>query len=68
MASSPFKSIFSVNDAFKPFETKGLNLTLPKLAYIVCNLLTISLALYKFSNMGIIPVLPQDWAGLFNPK
>ena len=65
---SPFKAVWKVNEMFKNFEGKDLNLLLPKLLYVSCNLVILSLAAYKFSNMGIIPVLPADWAGLFNPK
>ena len=66
-AMTPFKAIFNVNTAFEPYEHKGLNTLLPKLVYISCNMVTIGLAAYKFSNMGIIPVLPADWAGLLHP-
>lgn len=68
MVSGPFAAIFNVNKAFEPFEFKGLNLTLPKLLFIGCNCVSIGFALYKFSNMGIIPVQPADWAGLFHDK
>jgi hypothetical protein len=68
MVSGPFAAIFNVNKAFEPFEFKGLNLTMPKLVYLGCNLVSIAFALYKFSNMGIIPVQPADWAGLFHDK
>ena len=67
-AMSPFKAIFNANQAFEQFEFKGLSLTLPKLMYIGCNLVTVSLAAYKFSKMGIIPVLCADWAGLFTSR
>ena len=67
-AMSPFKAIFNVNQAFEQFDTKGIQLKLPKLIYIGCNLITVSLAAYKFSKMGIIPVLCADWAGLFTPR
>ena len=67
-ATAPFKAIFNVNQAFEPYEHKGLSLVLPKLLYMACNTVTIGLAAYKFSNMGIIPVQPSDWAGLFAPK
>ena len=67
-ATTPFKAIFNANQAFEQFEHKGLSLVLPKLTYIACNMVTIGLAAYKFSNMGIIPVLPADWAGLFSPR
>lgn len=68
LATTPIKALTNVNTVFEQFETKGLNLTLPKLLYAACNCVTIALALYKFSNMGIIPVLPTDWSGLFAPK
>ena len=68
MVSGPFSAIFNVNKAFEPFEFKGLNLTMPKLVYLGCNFVSIALSLYKFSSMGIIPVQPADWAGLFHDK
>jgi hypothetical protein len=68
MVSGPFAAIAGVNKAFEPFEFKGLSLTLPKLIYVACNCVSVALALYKFSNMGIIPVQPSDWAGLFSDK
>ena len=68
MVNGPFAAAFNCNKAFEPFEFKGLSLTLPKLIYIGCNFVSIGLALYKFSNMGIIPVQPADWAGLFSDK
>lgn len=68
MVSSPFSAVFNVNKVFEPFEFKGLNLMMPKLIYLGCNCVSIGLALYKFSNMGIIPVQPADWAGLFHDK
>ena len=67
-ATAPFKAIFNAQQAFEPYEHKGLSLVLPKLLYIACNCVTIGLAAYKFSNMGIIPVQPADWAGLFSPR
>ena len=67
-AMAPFKAVFNVNLFFSNFEEKGISLILPKLIYIVCNLLTIGVAAYRFGNMGILPVLPADWAGLMSPK
>ena len=55
-ATTPFKAIFNVNQAFKVFDNKGISLILPKLAYIACNCVTHGLAAYKFGNMGIIPI------------
>lgn len=68
MVSGPFGAIFNVNKAFEPFEFKGLNLMMPKMIYLGCNCISLAFAAYKFSNMGIIPVQPADWAGLFSDK
>lgn len=68
MAMGPFKGLFNTNAAFEQFEHKDLNLLMPKLVYAACNCVSIVLALYKFSNMGIIPVQPADWAGLFQAR
>ena len=67
-AMKPFSAIASINTAFEPYEKKGINLLMPKLIYIGANAVTIAMAAYKFSNMGIIPVLPADWAGLLSAK
>mmetsp|Transcript_35751 Transcript_35751/g.34787 ORF Transcript_35751/g.34787 Transcript_35751/m.34787 type:complete len:94 (+) Transcript_35751:219-500(+) len=65
---NPLKSIFTVNSAFTQFEHKNISLLVPKIIYILCNSITLGAALYKFSVMGIIPVAPFDWVGLFDPK
>ena len=67
-ATKPFTSIMQVQKAFKPFKHANLSLILPKLIYIVSNMAVCALAIYKFSNMGIVPVQPADWAGLLSPK
>jgi hypothetical protein len=56
LSTAPFTALVSVNQTFEQFEHKNLNLLMPKLVFVACNCATICLALYKFSNMGIIPV------------
>ena len=67
-AMKPFTAIFAVNTAFEPFEKKEMSLVLHKIVYCACNCATIAMAGYKFGNMGILPVLPADWAGLFSSR
>ena len=67
-ATKPFSAIMTVEKSFKMFRHKDLNLILPKLAFIAANMIIIAMAAYKFSNLGIIPVLPADWAGLLTPR
>lgn len=68
MATTPFRAITNINQAFEQFEEKGISLMLPKLLYFGMNMISVGLAFYKFSNMGIVPVQPSDWAGLYSPR
>ena len=45
-----------------------MNLLLPKLLYCGIQLVLLCLALYKFSVMGVIPVTPNDWAGIISKR
>ena len=53
--------------AFAPFaadnvNSRGLLTLLPqKLAYIICNALTLALGLWKCSSMGLLPMGTADW-------
>jgi len=67
LLSSPFKNTVGMNAAFAPFAPSDSNptafatLLLQKLVYIVCNLLTLSLGLWKCSSMGLLPMGSGDW-------
>ncbi|KAH9948117.1 DUF1077-domain-containing protein [Amylocystis lapponica] len=67
LLSSPFKNLASINGAFAPFAPgdappKSLTtLTLPKIAYLLCNLLTLALGLWKCRSMGLLPTGTGDW-------
>ena len=61
-------AISSVNESFKPFENKDVNLILPKLAFVGMNLVLFGVAVYKFSVMGVIPVTPYDWIGILSTR
>jgi ER membrane protein complex subunit 4 len=64
-AISPIKALCNTNQMFEQFEGKEVSLLGPKLLYAAANIISIGLGVYKFSNMGIIPVQPADWAGLY---
>ncbi|CDO68916.1 hypothetical protein BN946_scf185000.g59 [Trametes cinnabarina] len=67
LLSSPFKNLASINSAFAPFapassSPKSLGtLSLQKIAYIFCNLLTLALGLWKCRSMGLLPTGTGDW-------
>ncbi|ESK88268.1 endoplasmic reticulum protein [Moniliophthora roreri MCA 2997] len=65
---TPFRNIAGMNSAFAPFaplDTKDPHsfgtLTLQKLLYIGCNLLTLGVGLWKCSQMGLLPMGTGDW-------
>ncbi|PSS32033.1 hypothetical protein PHLCEN_2v2210 [Hermanssonia centrifuga] len=70
---SPFKNLAAMNTAFAPFapipagkkqapEAKSLStLPLQKIVYLLCNLLTLSLGLWKCRSMGLLPTGTGDW-------
>ena len=66
--TSPIKAISGINDTFKPYEHKDVNLILPKLAYGGLNLGLFGFAVYKFAVMGCIPTTPHDWIGIISSR
>ncbi|KAF8497210.1 DUF1077-domain-containing protein [Russula emetica] len=69
---SPFKNLSCMNEAFVPFApgppsssptAKKSIFTLPlqKLVYIICNILTLALGLWKCRSMGLLPTGTGDW-------
>ncbi|KAI5120160.1 hypothetical protein M0805_003647 [Coniferiporia weirii] len=76
---SPFKNVAAINAAFLPFtspKTKidgqapastGLELPLQKIVYLLCNLLTLALGLWKCRAMGLLPTGTGDWLAFETP-
>ncbi|KAF8599787.1 DUF1077-domain-containing protein [Ceratobasidium sp. AG-I] len=64
---NPIKAVASINSAFASFTPKGSDptsfgtLTLQKLAFIACNILTMALGIYKCRSMGLVPTGTGDW-------
>jgi hypothetical protein len=58
---NPLQQILATNKMFVPYETDTTKpkLLLVKLAYIVCNLLTFGLGVYKVNAMGLLPYVLQ---------
>jgi hypothetical protein len=65
---NPLKAIFSVNDAFRQFDKEeGVNTKLPKMIFVALQVLSLAVALYKCSTMGLLPVTSVDWV-VYLPK
>jgi len=64
---SPFKNIAAINSAFAPFapttaSAKSITtLPLQKVVYLLCNLLTLGVGLWKCRSMGLLPTGTGDW-------
>ncbi|KAI0345056.1 DUF1077-domain-containing protein [Trametopsis cervina] len=70
---SPFKNLAGMNTTFAPLapvpagkkqapEPKALStLALQKLVYLLCNILTLGLGLWKCRSMGLLPTGTGDW-------
>ena len=56
---NPLKGIGSIEQSFSRFD--GVDLKIPKLIYIALQGLSIAVALYKCSTMGLLPVTSADW-------
>ncbi|KIM87431.1 hypothetical protein PILCRDRAFT_814955 [Piloderma croceum F 1598] len=64
---TPFKNIAAINAAFAPFAPTNasansiMTLPLQKLVYLLCNLLTLAVGLWKCRSMGLLPTGTGDW-------
>jgi len=65
---SPFKAIAGINEAFAQFAPSSsknpkslMTLPLHKLVFVLCNLLTLGVGLWKCRSMGLLPTGTGDW-------
>ncbi|KAF5331148.1 hypothetical protein D9619_006059 [Psilocybe cf. subviscida] len=64
---SPFKNVAGINEAFSQYapSTKKANslstLPLQKVVFVLCNLLTLGVGLWKCRSMGLLPTGTGDW-------
>ncbi|KAF4614510.1 hypothetical protein D9613_003294 [Agrocybe pediades] len=64
---SPFKNIAGMNEAFAQYapsksDPKSITtLPLHKVVYVLCNLLTLGVGLWKCRSMGLLPTGTGDW-------
>ena len=50
--------------AFAPVTAPGVNLALPKLGFVLLNLLGVGIVAWKLRAMGLLPVTSADWVSL----
>lgn len=71
MMVRPLKTLFSVKQTFKGFETGangvGVNILGQKLVFCLGNLAGVALAMYKCHSMGLLPTHASDWLAFADP-
>lgn len=60
---NPLQGILSVGKTFGPMEEQNANVQVPKLIFIVLNLVWLGVGLYKMSSMRLLPTTSADWTG-----
>ena len=62
---SPLKSIMSLHSTFARFEDPSgkVDLNMPKLVYVILNVIWLGVGLYKMSKMRLLPTMSSDYAG-----
>ena len=61
---NPLKAIATINETFRAFEKEeGLSLFMPKLIFLSLQILSLGVAVYKCSTMGLLPLTSSDWVG-----
>ncbi|KAK0485340.1 hypothetical protein EDD18DRAFT_705642 [Armillaria luteobubalina] len=64
---TPFKNIAGITEAFVQFAPStapprsATTLPLQKIVYVLCNLLTLAVGLWKCRSMGLLPTGTGDW-------
>lgn len=59
---NPLKALAAISEPFKQFEKEeGVDLKIPKLIFASLQLLSLGVALYKCSTMGLLPLTAADW-------
>ena len=57
----------TIKDTFKAFSGK-IDVSGQKLTYTLITIGLFCLGLYKFKNLGILPVMPIDWVYMLAPE
>ena len=65
---NPLKALVAINDTFRGFEKEeGVDLKIPKLIFIALQILSLAVAVYKCSTMGLLPLTSADWVSYLPP-
>eukprot|EP00559_Dactyliosolen_fragilissimus_P002180 CAMPEP_0184857620 /NCGR_PEP_ID=MMETSP0580-20130426/2772_1 /TAXON_ID=1118495 /ORGANISM="Dactyliosolen fragilissimus" /LENGTH=160 /DNA_ID=CAMNT_0027353323 /DNA_START=195 /DNA_END=677 /DNA_ORIENTATION=- len=62
---NPIRSILTIHSTFAPLEDRDgkVDLQMPKLLFILLNLIWLCIGVYKMSSMRLLPTTSADWSG-----
>jgi len=66
----PIKALMGIDSVFERYESpkSRSQLIWPKLVYVILQVLTMALGLYKCSSMGLLPTATSDWLAFMDQK
>jgi ER membrane protein complex subunit 4 len=64
MGTGPIRNLLNMGQAFSGVTAPGANLLIPKLGYLLINLIGVAVILYKLRAMGLLPITSADWISL----
>ena len=69
MAVRPFKTLLSMGATFKTLDadTGATSAFGQKIVFVLGNLASVALAVYKFNSMGLLPTYASDWLAFADP-
>ena len=66
---TPVKAIAATQETFKEFvKEDGVDTRVPMLLYLGFQLMSLAVALYQCSRMGLLPVTSADWTSFIPQK
>jgi len=65
---NPAKAIMSTNSAFARFSDVKKGMFEVKAVFILLNLLSMAVAIYKCATLGFLPTTPSDWVSMLPVK
>mmetsp|Transcript_26659 Transcript_26659/g.40902 ORF Transcript_26659/g.40902 Transcript_26659/m.40902 type:complete len:192 (+) Transcript_26659:19-594(+) len=62
---TPLMGLFNINNTFRPFQDADgkVDLQMPKLLFVLLNLVWFGVGLYKMGSMKLLPTTSADWTG-----
>jgi hypothetical protein len=68
----PIRAMMNTQTTFTPFKAivgrSGVDLTLPKIVFLLMNMASMMMGMYKLTSMGLLPTSSSDWLAFLPHK